>query len=125
MAVVHVMKYLGGGAAEPAAAVEGELEEFLEQLQPGWATHVLARRFLPGMTVSHGLPCADGNGLSGRPSVTVLEHPNAFLAGDWVGAEGMLADASAASAVAAAQHVLALLARTPATEQRSAHHVAG
>ncbi len=125
VAVVHVMKYLGGAEIEPAEAVERELEEFLEALQPGWKAHVLARRFLPSMTVAHSLPRADEQGLLGRPPVALPERPNIFCAGDWVGPEGMLADAAAASASAAAEHALELLACSPAVAPRRAHHVAG
>ena len=35
--------------------------------------------------------------------MTIREQPNVFLAGDWVGPEGMLADAAAASARSSAQ----------------------
>ncbi len=47
---------------------------------------------------------------------------NVFLAGDWVGGEGMLADASAASASDAADRVLELLSRTPARADGSLAH---
>jgi hypothetical protein len=36
-----------------------------------------------------------------RPSVAIADAPGLFIAGDWVGEEGMISDASAASAVAA------------------------
>ena len=48
VAVVHVMKYLGTDTNASSQAVEQELESFLDQLQPGWKEHVVARRFLPG-----------------------------------------------------------------------------
>ena len=50
----------------------------------------------------------------------VQHQPFVFLAGDWVGAEGMLADASAASATAAADAALACLTARPI---RSLAHV--
>jgi phytoene dehydrogenase-like protein len=106
VAVLHVMKYLGSGRERPALEVEAELEAFMEELQPGWSDHVVARQFLPGMTVMHGMPRADQAGLAGRPGVELQDRPNVFLAGDWVGPEGMLADASAASARAAARRVV-------------------
>ena len=81
----------------------------------------MARRFLPQLTVAHGLPRAQEDGLLGRPAVAVPERPNVFLAGDWVGPEGMLADASAASAVESSQRVLAILAHTPSAERSSLH----
>lgn len=75
------------------------------------------------MTVAHGLPLAESYGLRGRPPATIRERPNVFLAGDWVGPEGMLADASAASSAESARLVLAALGRTKAAE-RSTLHVA-
>jgi phytoene dehydrogenase-like protein len=119
VAVVHVMKYLGNDTTASSQAVMQELESFFDQLQPGWREHTIARRFLPAMTVAHGLPTADEDGLLGRPAVALPERPNVFLAGDWVGASGMLADASAASAVESSQRVLAILDRTPSVERSS------
>lgn len=103
-AVMHVAKYLPTDDALPAKVTEAELEASLDHLQPGWRTHVVARRYLPSMTVAHGLPTADEGGLAGRPKVAVAQRPGIFLAGDWVGARGMLADASAASAQESAEH---------------------
>jgi phytoene dehydrogenase-like protein len=124
VAVVHVMKYLGSDPSTPSDVVEHELESFLDQLQPGWKKLVMAWRFLPGMTVAHSLPRAVESGLAGRPPVVVPERPDVFLAGDWVGPVGMLADASAASAAEAARCALATLARTSAVRW-SPIHVAG
>jgi phytoene dehydrogenase-like protein len=123
VAVVHMLKYLGNETAAPPDVVEHELECFLDQFQPGWRAHILARRFLPRMTVAHGLPLAVNYGLRGRPPVTIRERCNVFLAGDWVGPEGMLADASAASAAESARLVLTALGRTNSAE-RSPRHVA-
>jgi hypothetical protein len=122
VAVLHVMKYLGSDPDSPPGAVERELEAFLDRLQPGWQGHEVERRFLPGMTVSHALPLAADGGLAGRPGVTLRERPGVFLAGDWVGDAGMLADASAASAREAAKRVLAALEQVPVRPQRSPSH---
>ena len=65
-------------------------------------TPVLASRYLHNMTVTYGIPQARLGGLRGRPSVAVAGMPGIFLAGDWVGREGMLADAAMASAKHAA-----------------------
>ncbi len=110
--VLHVMKYLRHESGSPAESTEQELEGCLDRLQPGWRSHTIARRYLPNMTVSHCLPLARDNGLAGRPAVSAAGQPNAFLAGDWVGSEGMLADASAASARSSARQVLAILGQT-------------
>ena len=44
-----------------------------------------------------------------RPGVAVAEAPGLFVAGDWVDGEGMLSDASAASALEAARQMMAHL----------------
>jgi hypothetical protein len=54
------------------------------------------------MAAAQALVTAAGGGLAGRPAVEVPEVPGLYLAGDWVGAEGLLADASLASARRAA-----------------------
>ena len=49
---------------------------------------------------------ATHGGLAGRPSVTVSGAPGLLIAGDWVGDEGMLADAAVASGVLAGRSVV-------------------
>jgi len=105
-AVVHVMRY-GGLAGDPAAAVERQLARFLDALQPGWRDHVVRQRFLPDLVVAHALPEAALGGTRGRPGPEVPDVPGLYVAGDWVGPEGLLADASLASARAAAFAILA------------------
>jgi phytoene dehydrogenase-like protein len=124
VAVLHVLKYLGASPEKPALEIEAELEAFLESLQPGWSDHVVARQFLPVMTVAHSLPRADEAGLEGRPGIAVADHPNVLLAGDWVGPEGMLADSSAASARAAARRVVDRLASRSVHAGGSVSHAA-
>ena len=58
---------------------------------------VVEERFLAAMTVSGGLPTPAGGGLAGRPTVTADDRPGVLLAGDWVGHQGLLADAAVAS----------------------------
>lgn len=92
--VAHLLRYGGGSTAEP------ELAALLDRVQPG--AQVLEARYLPEMTVMHHRPTHAAGGLRGRPAVeTAL--PGVFLAGDWVGDEGLLADAAAASAARAAE----------------------
>jgi phytoene dehydrogenase-like protein len=119
--VVHLVKYLGDDTSPPETA-ERDMEELLDRVQPGWRQHVIVRRFLPGMVVANDLPRAADGGLAGRAPVAV--HENVFLAGDWVGAEGMLADAAAASAAEASRRVLAHLSWTDDHFERSPAHVA-
>ena len=100
-ALVHAACYLGTDTREPAA-VEAELVAMVDRLQPGWRPQVLERRFVPDLVVANALPLATEGGLAGRPGVVVPERPGFFVAGDWIGPEGQLADASLASARAAA-----------------------
>jgi phytoene dehydrogenase-like protein len=100
IAVLHAAKYLG--AEEPGASAEFELEGLLDLAQPGWRDRVVARRFLPEMQV-HGWRClASQGGLAGRPGGVLSSCAGVYLAGDWVGSEGMLLDAALASAKGAA-----------------------
>lgn len=84
-----------------ARADEAELEELLDELQPGWREAVVHMRFLPAMTVTHALTHAG----SSRPSHATPIR-GLYLAGDWVGPEGLMADAALASARASARSIL-------------------
>lgn len=104
-ALIHVMKYLG--ATHPDAhAAERELEVVLDLLQPGWRAVLRERRYLPSLTVAHALPTAQQGGLAGRPKPEDTGVRGVFIAGDWVGGEGLLADASVASGKRAAELIL-------------------
>lgn len=99
-AVVHLMRYQAPGEELSAAQQRSGLDRLAAQA--GITPDLVAReRFLARMVVSGGLPTAAGGGLAGRPSVEVDGHPGVFVAGDWVGPEGLLFDAVAASAAAA------------------------
>jgi phytoene dehydrogenase-like protein len=106
-AVLHALRYLDGSDADGDA--ERELEALCDRMQPGWRERVVERRFLPHMTVMHDLPRAAAGGLRGRAPVAVADAPGVFVAGDWVGPSGMLADAVVASAAAAARIIAAQL----------------
>jgi phytoene dehydrogenase-like protein len=93
-ALIHVARY-GSGEA-------GELETLLDEMQPGWRGVLVHRRFLPSMVVANAVPNAS---VTRPPARTPVE--GLFLAGDWVGGEGMLSDAALASARAAAKGILA------------------
>jgi len=104
--VVHVAKYLPVGEDGDPRADERQLEGVLDVLQPGWRDVVVARRFLPDLTVSHALVTASGGSLAGRPGPAVPGVRGLYVAGDWVGCEGLLADASVASAAEASRLVV-------------------
>jgi hypothetical protein len=73
------------------------------------AADVEQSRFLARMVVAGGTPLAAHGGLAGRPRVTDSGHAHIFIAGDWVGPEGLLADAAIASGHQAARGALASL----------------
>lgn len=104
-ALVHVMKYLPPDASATPEADRRELEELLEALQPGYRKVLVKSHFRPKMTVVHAFPDARSGGLTGRPAVAPEGVANLTLAGDWVGAEGMLADAAFASGRRAAAYL--------------------
>lgn len=103
-ALVHLLRYLG---CREASGERAEMEGLLDLVQPGWRGEVVQARFLPEMTVAHALVGASQGGLPGRIDVDGLQIPNVYVAGDWVGPDGMLADASLLSARRAAEAVLA------------------
>jgi phytoene dehydrogenase-like protein len=96
-AVVHVAKYLAVDEAPGPDAIR-ELEAVADLAMPGWRGLEKKRQELRGMVVAQALVRADKR----RPDVGLPDAPGLFIAGDWVGEEGMLSDTSAASAVAAA-----------------------
>jgi phytoene dehydrogenase-like protein len=99
-AVVHVAKYLPVDEMPGSDAIR-ELESLADLAMPGWRPLEKKRQELRGMVVSNALVRAD----KPRPRVTLEDAPGVFVAGDWVGDEGMISDASAASAVAASSSI--------------------
>jgi phytoene dehydrogenase-like protein len=105
-AVLHLARYLGPEPHPAPRDVAAELEAFGDDVQPGWRDEVQQRRLYPSLTVAHSLPLATAGGLAGRPGPALPGATGLYVAGDWVGQEGLLADASLASARAAAQAIL-------------------
>lgn len=95
--LVHLMRY---GATRPAADRD-ELWAFAETAGIR-RQEVIVHRFMPRMTVAHHLP-SPRQGLTGRPPVVVSDSPGVFIAADWVGSEGWLADCSLTSGERAGQ----------------------
>jgi pyruvate/2-oxoglutarate dehydrogenase complex dihydrolipoamide dehydrogenase (E3) component len=58
------------------------------------------------MVVYNAIVTAEQGGTLGRPESKVPETENLYIVGDWIGSEGLLADASFASAKCAAQQIL-------------------
>jgi hypothetical protein len=110
--VVALAEYLGAGV-EPSrdrldafAAVTGIERE---------AT--VTERYLHRMVACTAIATASGGGLAGRPPVDepgrLAGRPDTFVAGDWVGPEGHLADAVLASARSAALAAVHHVERQP------------
>jgi|SRR5581483_3909002 len=95
---IYVAKYLTD--TDDNANAQVELEGFADLAMPGWRQHADVVRFLPSLTVTHAIAAPDG-----RPDVDAAGIDGVALAGDWIGPEGMLADAAVASALRAAAMV--------------------
>jgi glycine/D-amino acid oxidase-like deaminating enzyme len=75
---------------------------------------VVDERYLHRMTTVSAIATAHQGGLAGRAPVRVEDRPGVFLAGDWVGPRGHLADAVLASAEEAARRAIAHVERSVA-----------
>jgi phytoene dehydrogenase-like protein len=76
---------------------------------------VVTSRFLARMVVAGAAPIAARGGLGGRPAVEATGLPGVYLAGDWVGPTGLIADAALASGQAAAVRAVQAVPVTTAT----------
>jgi len=106
-ALVQAALYLpvGGSGATNARA---KLEGLVSLMQPAWKDKLVHAIYRPQALVSHMLPTATQGGLKGRPATQL--DTNLFVAGDWVGEEGLLSDAAVASAHLAAKKAVNTLA---------------
>lgn len=106
-AVVQAIRYVTSGAEPDRLALDrhvarlGVLESDIAQV-----------RFLSRMVVAGSTPLASAGGLTGRPRVTDSGQPGVFIAGDWVGPDGLLSDASLASGQDAARHAVRSLEKS-------------
>ena len=105
--LIYTFKQLDPASPGDQRENERDLEELLDVAQPGWREVLVKRQFLPRIEAVGALPTATGGGFAGRPGPQVPGLANLYLAGDWIGPEGFLADASTASARQVAQLVLA------------------
>ena len=105
-ALVYTFKQLDPRYPGDPRKDERDLEDLLDAAQPGWREVLVERQYLPRIEAVGALPTAVGGGFASRPGPRVPALENLYLAGDWVGSEGFLVDASAASARSAARSVL-------------------
>ena len=102
--VFHAAWYLDENEEGPV--MKSELESMMNLIQPGWRSKTASSRFLPNMVAASAVDDAVSGGFVGRPSVLVYDVQGLFVCGDWVGGEGLLVDASAASAGDSAARVI-------------------
>jgi hypothetical protein len=97
--VVHVMRYLRPDESLAPDVARAELAEHarLAGIDPDGSEE---SRYLHEMVACSAMPVPERGGLRGRPPITT-DTPGVFVAGDWVGSVGHLADASLASGEAA------------------------
>ena len=97
--VVQLMRYLRPDESLSADDARGDLAEHarLAGIDPDDAEEC---RYLHEMVACSAMPVPERGGLRGRPPVHT-DIPGVFVAGDWVGPVGHLADASLASGEAA------------------------
>jgi phytoene dehydrogenase-like protein len=103
--VVHVIHY-----DTSVADVRHDMEQFLDEAQPGWRNEVVAERFGRQRVVAYDTPLPERGELSNRPGPAIADCPNVFVAGDWVGAHGLIGDAALASGRDAALAALTSIA---------------
>ena len=96
-ALVHTVRYLEPHEKPDRDRLIAEPEGLLDLTQPGWRDYERARQFLPAMPAISAIPLAANGGMNGRPGVVVQNAEGLFIAGDWVGSVGLLADAAAVS----------------------------
>jgi phytoene dehydrogenase-like protein len=94
-AVVHVMRYLRADDDLASQAVRDQLRRLAARAGVQ-DDDIAEERFLAKMPVTGAIPTAQG-GRQGRVPVMAADRLGILLAGDWVGAEGLLADAAVAS----------------------------
>jgi len=105
---VSALQYLGPDDEPDADALAGWME--IAGIDD---PTVVERRRLHRMTAATAVATAEQGGLAGRPGVDDTGHDNVFIAGDWVGPTGHLADAAVASARVAADAAVRHLASRP------------
>jgi phytoene dehydrogenase-like protein len=104
--LITMMRYLRPGERPPADQLRAELWGLAARAGIAPDDTVM-QRYLHRMTACASMPVPATGGLAGRPGVAVDGHEGLFVAGDWVGPEGVLADAAMASAAAAARAAVA------------------
>lgn len=100
--LAHVMVYHHPDQTPDGDADRVRCEALLDRIRPGWRNAAAHIGFRPRLVAATDQPAAATGGMSGRPSIQIGDVDSGlFVAGDWVGPTGALADASVASGRAA------------------------
>ncbi|MEM9466698.1 MAG: FAD-dependent oxidoreductase [Actinomycetota bacterium] len=100
--LVSVMRYHRADETPDADEDRQRCEHLLDRVRPRWRDDQRHATFRPRLLATHDQPQAERSGLVGRAGVALPGHARVSIAGDWVGPDGLLADATFASAAAAA-----------------------
>lgn len=95
--LVSVLRYHPHGETPDADDDRAACERLLDRVRPGWRDAAVHVEFRGRLQATHDQPQAARGGLAGRAPVRLCGHERVYCAGDWVGDEGMLADAVVAS----------------------------
>jgi len=89
-----------------------DLEQTLDLVQPGWRDELVAKQYLPKITVCHDFKHVKRQE---NPGPAVPEINGLYVAGEWASHGELLVDAATASAKRAVQHILSHeeMERTP------------
>lgn len=116
--LVSLMRYVPDGdiiQAEPGDDLDrSRLVRLAEQVGIT-SGDIVDQRYLHRLVVAHGFPEAASGGIRGRPSIDSLGVDRVLVAGDWIGPNGQLADASSASGESAARRAIQLIAEHHST----------
>ncbi|MCK6208887.1 FAD-dependent oxidoreductase [Bacillus infantis] len=101
--ILHVLKYHHPDESIDVSEEKRKLEDFLEELQPGWQKYIITKRCLPQITVNARLPKAEDASLFSRGCAIL---PGLYAAGDWASPSFILSEAAAESGKQAALEVI-------------------
>jgi phytoene dehydrogenase-like protein len=124
-ATAQLMWYLRPDEDPTPDEARARLEDHARRagIDPGTAEE---SRYLHRMVAASALPTPETGGLPGRPAVDGAGVAGVYLAGDWVGPTGYLADASLCSGAAAGRSAVGSLADpVPATAPATAATTGG
>lgn len=100
--VLHVFHYHAPGKAPDPNKLKQRLEQFLDQLQPGWREFKITSRFMPHLTVNQRLPRVGDEQHLLRAETSI---PGLYIAGDWASPHAILSDGAVASGKLAADEI--------------------